>query len=390
MNEYQQTMYNDLMNLVENSESFYYADRELDSTWYRLFNYRMCSYTEFLAPNALECRGHMFRISCEGPTAEVVAFVSLPVEKFFNLYENPFTMDLDLSEMKYAMLKADGSLISTYMHNACWFNCTPGDAGVVLRLKTKGSLESDQAIAAMEWLDRPENKSFKNELIGAERLNCTVNMEWCAPDNRIVIGYEEPHLVVLNVRSRETGEYVDYADIDAEHFPEILFHWVEFEEVDDKVKFINQIPGLQDIEGYVIQLNSGQHVKIKTTWYLALHHTKDSINTPRRLYEAVLAEGTDDMRSLFHDDPVAIKMIEEMELFVEQKYNHIVDTVERYYERNKDMERKDYAILGQKELKGKEFGLAMMKYTGKDVDYKEFMTKNWKYFGLKDEKVEVE
>ena len=389
MNDYQTEMWKALSTLADTNEAFYYADRQSDDKWYRLFNYRLASYTEFLHPFALECRGHMFEMSEEGANAKVIRLASLPMQKFFNLYENPFTMDLDLSEMKYAMLKADGSLISTYMHNACWFTCTPGDAGVVLRLKTKGSLESDQAIAAMNWLALPENESFKNELIGAERLNCTVNMEWCAPDNRIVIGYEEPHLVVLNVRSRETGEYVDYADIDAEHFPETLFRWVEFEEVDDKVTFINQIPGLQAIEGYVVVLPDIT-VKIKTTWYLALHHTKDSINTPRRLYEAVLAEGTDDMRSLFHDDPVAIKMIEEMELFVEQKYNHIVDTVERYYERNKDMERKDYAILGQKELKGKEFGLAMQKYTGKDINYKEFMTKNWKYFGLKDEKVEIE
>ena len=62
---------------------------------------------------------------------------------------------------------------------------------------------------------------------------------------------------------------------------------------------------MQNIEGYVIRLASGQRVKIKTAWYLALHHTKDSINSPRRLFEAVLEEATDDMRSLFYDDKLA-------------------------------------------------------------------------------------
>jgi hypothetical protein len=79
-----------------------------------------------------------------------------------------------------------------------------------------------------------------------------------------------------------------------------------------------------------------------------------------------------------------------MELFVEGKYNHLVDTVERFYERNKHMERKDYAILGQKELEKMHFGLAMSKYTGKPVNYKEFMAKKWKEFGLKDEELDNE
>lgn len=90
------------------------------------------------------------------------------------------------------------------------------------------------------------------------------------------------------------------------------------------------------------------------------------------------------MRTLFHDDKLAIKMIEEMEVFVEGKYNHMVDVVERFYERNKHMERKEFAILGQEELERSHFGLAMMKYTGKEVDYKGFMKKNWKNYGLKD------
>jgi len=373
MNEYQQKMYDDLMRLADTSESFYYADRDLDDgAWYRIFNYRMCSYTEFLAPNALECRGHMFEITEEGILAEPIRLASLPMQKFFNLYENPFTMDLDLTEIESAMLKADGSLISTYMHDD------------YIQLKTKGSLISDQCIAAKMWLNLPENESFKNELTAAERLGYTVNMEWCAPDNRIVLPYESPHLVVLNVRSREDGSYFKNEDIDTYIFPEILSRWVEYEELDDAVQFVKDIPDMQGIEGYVVVLPD-IIVKVKTTWYLALHHTKDSINSPRRLFEAVLEEATDDMRSLFHDDPLALKTIEDMEKFVEVRYNHLVDSVERFYERNKEMERKEYAILGQENLDRTAFGLAMSKYLTKPVNYKEFMKKNWKSYGVKDE-----
>jgi hypothetical protein len=91
---------------------------------------------------------------------------------------------------------------------------------------------------------------------------------------------------------------------------------------------------------------------------------------------------------MFVDDPLALKMISDMETFVDAKYNHLVDTVERFYERNKHLDRKDYAILGQKELGKLEFGLVMQLYTGREIDYKEVMKKRWKHYGLSDEKVE--
>lgn len=372
MNNYQTKIFDDLMRLTSENEAFFFNDVELDGTNYRFFNYRLASYTDFLLPSAIECRGIMFELDDAG---SAIGLASLPFEKFFNLFENPLTMDLDLSTITEISDKADGSLITTYMHND------------VLRVKTKGSLTSDQAVAAKLWLHREENVPFREELIRAEILGCTVIMEWCAPDNRIVLPYMEPHLKVLGVRNREDGSYVSYYDIDAEHFPQILTRWTLLIKSDDPEAYINSVDDMQNVEGVVFLLATGQRVKKKCTWYLALHHTKDSINTPRRLYEAVLEEATDDMRSLFHDDPLAIKLINEMETFVEKKYNHLVNIVEHYYERNKTLERKDYAILGQKELNKLQFGLAMQKYLGKDFSYKDVMKKRWKEFGLKDEKV---
>ena len=387
MNEYQTKVFNDLSRLVANNEAFFFNDTEMDGTTYRIFNYRFASYTDFLLPSALECRGIMFELD---ENEQAIRLASLTPMKFFNLYENPLTIDLDLSTIVEIADKADGSLITTYMHKP-WFSSQPA---MTVEVKTKGSLTSDQAINANAFLSLAENKTFKNELLQAERAGCTVIMEWCAPDNRIVLPYMEPHLKVLAVRYRGDGSYVSFYDIDAEHFPETLKRWTKIIDVDNTFitmeEFIESVPDMQGIEGFVFELESGQRVKIKTSWYLALHHTKDSINCPRRLYEAVLEEATDDMRSLFHDDELAIKLIGDMEEFVAIRYNHLVDTVERYYERNKEMDRKDYAILGQKELNKLEFGLAMQKYTGNDFSYKEVMKKRWKAFGLKDEKVEVE
>lgn len=62
----------------------------------------------------------------------------------------------------------------------------------------------------------------------------------------------------------------------------------------------------------------------------------------------------------------------------------MVDVVERFYEANKHLDRKDYAILGQNELDRMYFGLAMNKYSGKEFSYKDFLKKKWKDLGLKD------
>lgn len=375
MNDYQQNLYDDLMRLVQSNEAFYFQDFSILDVNYRIFNYRLASYSDFCQPNALECRGHMFQINGEGYDAEMVRLAALPPEKFFNLYENPFTMDLDLSTVNLVEDKADGSLISTYIHV---------DAnGSVLRLKSKGSLSSDQANAAMRWLN--DQREFFHELYTLAAFGYTINMEWVAPDNRIVLGYENPELRVLNIRNHVDGSYMDRDDLH-DSYAEIAARWTLRVNLDvDPAEFVKTIPDMQNIEGFVVRLDSGQRVKIKTSWYLALHHTKDSINSPRRLFEAVLEEATDDMKSLFHDDTLAIKQIEDMERFVEEKYNHMVDTVERFYERNKHLERKDYAILGQQELAGTMyFGLAMNKYVGKPTDYKAFLKSKWKQLGLKD------
>jgi RNA ligase len=372
MNAYQTKLYEDLMALVQSSEAFYFVDQESYGTMYRIFLYRLASYTDFCQPSALECRGITFQIEGEGYNAFPIRLAAMPMEKFFNLYENPFTMDLDLTQIDMIEDKADGSLIST-------FTGLSGD----LRLKTKGSLASDQAIAAMNWLNDQPN--FESELQQLANYGYTINMEWVAPDNRIVLGYDTPELRVLNIRNHEDGSYCDRSELDPAVYPEIYSRWTKRVETDDPVSFVASVPDMTGIEGFVVRLKSGQRVKIKTAWYLALHHTKDNINSPRRLFEAVLEEATDDMRSLFHDDPLAIQTIEEMERFVEEKYNHMVDTVERFYERNKHLERKEYAILGQEELAGTMFfGLAMNKYVGKPTDYKVFLKGKWKQLGLKD------
>jgi T4 RnlA family RNA ligase len=344
--------------------------------------HRLASYTDFLEPNALEGRGVMFEMDNEGKDALPIRLASLPFSKFFNHNENPFTMDPDWSSVVAVEDKMDGSLMSTYLH-------FPSALEGTVMLKSKGSTQSPQCQDAVAWLSLEENEDFREDLLNAVHNRWTVIMEWTSPNNRIVLGYDKPGLTVLAVRANYNGEYITRDEF--VNWNEMQERWVADympyveKEYGDVENFVDSIIDKENIEGYVLTLESGQRIKLKTQWYLTRHRTKDSVNCPRRLFEAVLDEATDDLRTLFFDDPTALKMINDMEKFAEGLYNHLVDQVERFYERNKHMERKEYAILGQKELTRPEFGLAMMKYTGKSVDYKASLKKRWRDLGLKDE-----
>lgn len=375
MNERQQQLYDNLIIACEASESFYYTDQELDDVTYRIFNYRIASYTEFLMDDALECRGHTFEIDKDG---NAVRLVSWPLEKFFNINENLLAMNLDLNNPEFIVEKLDGSKISSYLHNGH------------VRLKTKGSLKSDQAIAAMELLfNDHSHRQLKEGVMMLTMRGYTVIMEYTAPDNRIVLGYDQPKLSVLAVRNNEDGEYIPWADLKVAPY-DAFFENNIAEDYTEKYsenveQFVQDIKDMLHIEGFIIGLNSGQRIKIKTAEYCALHRTKDNVNSPRRLYEVVVNGGSDDLKSLFADDEAAVKLINDMETLVHDALNHTAKTVTDYYEANKHLERKDYAILGQHELDRPFFGLAMQMYTGNEVDFKAFMLKHYQTFGVNDD-----
>lgn len=370
MNKRQTELYNNLMNLYEGEGTFFFTDQEMDGNDYRIFSYHIASYSEFLQPDALECRGHMFQMK----DGEPIALVSVPLNKFFNINENPFTMDLDLSNPEFIIEKLDGSLISTYMCND------------KVRMKSKGSLHSVQAQAAQKLFDSEAYTEFRDMVTEYERYGFTVIMEYTAPDNRIVLGYSEPKLTVLAARSVKDLSYVSWDWLSSMHqFRNNMAEDFTLKFSGRMDNFIDEVRDMLHIEGFILGLANGQRVKIKTDEYVSLHRTKDSVNSPRRLFECVIQGGSDDLKSLFADDGIAVGLINDMEALVQREFNNLIDEVNGFYDDNKDLERKEYAILGQQQLSRPLFGLAMQRYTGKEIDYKSFMIKNYKLYGIGDD-----
>jgi T4 RnlA family RNA ligase len=360
-----QHIYPELMTLVASDESFYSKDHVLDGKTYRVFSYRLASWSAFQRPSALHCRGIMYDVT----DPENPKLVSFPMDKFFNVGEGGF--DYSDHAVDFYMEKLDGSLISTYLHNG------------EVRLKSKTSLNSEQASDAMRWFNAPENHQFKDYVSQFVEGDFTVSMEITSGKNRIVVGYNEEKLTILSIRDNKTGHLMISDDTFEKHF-HVKGHQTEL----PYPAFEKSVEGMRDIEGFVIHVRkpNGEtyFVKKKTEWYSALHKTKDSISSDKKLFECVIGESSDDLRSLFANDEYTMKRVTEMENSVIPKFNHLIKSVEDFYVANKELSRKDYALKGQKEAK-EFFPLVMELYVGREPDFKAFAIKNQKeYFGVSD------
>jgi T4 RnlA family RNA ligase len=374
--DYGRELYHDLMKLVtEEDSAFYTVDHLMNGITFRVFTYRLASYTDFLKPSALECRGHMFALK-DGKYDYLAA---LPPSKFFNKDENPFTMDLDWSKTDMIMDKMDGSIMTTYRLPI---------ANMVM-LKSKTALTSEQAVAANEWLKATEHSALHNFLMYMMHAGYSVSLEWTSPQHRIVLPYQVSNLTVLCARDLNNGQYVPYDVLvkDMEEFG-CIDHLVKdhFQDIksEDLNSFIDNIPNMTGIEGFVIRVN-GQHVKIKCGWYVALHHTKDSVGSDKRLFAVVVQEAHDDLRGMFPDDAYLMGRIDDMEAKVKGLYAEIDHHAVKFHAENKHLDRKSFAIKGQAEISRMYFALAMNLYLGKDTNYADWLLKHWKDFGIMDD-----
>lgn len=362
-----QNLYNNLMNLVNASDAFYFVDQKVGSTVYRVFTYRLASFADFQLVDALECRGHTFNMSVEPPS-----LVCLPPNKFFNYGEHiGWGTEIDLQDVDYVMDKLDGSLISTVVSD-----------GILLKSKT--SFTSQQAGEATDLINSAQHVDFKEKIMQAVNSGHTVNFEFTSPTNQIVIGYNEPRLTVLNVRSNVDGSYWKYDQLVDFFGADNVVKKIEFNT--STAAFIEAVSDMTGVEGVIIKFNNGLMVKHKTNAYAHLHHLKDNVNNPRRLWEACVNELGDDLRASFVDDQISLKKIIAYEELAARTYNEILNIIEAFYAVNKSLDRKSYAILGQQVLpKNGVFSLAMNLFLNKPVDVKGFMIKNYKQFGVSDE-----
>lgn len=332
-------LFENLMALQDENDKFkfYFKDHTtILGTKCRVFAYHFASYNDWLMPDALESRGIMFELD---ENDQPVRIMARPMEKFFNLNETPFTMNLDLTQIEYAMSKEDGSLISTFVDKGLLFT------------KSKTSITSSQAIESKQLLLDINYKDLHDRALELANDGYTCNFEYVAPSNRIVLEYAKKDLILLNVRHNETGEYVSYNELKSD--PVLRKYLVSAHVPNTEVsseEMVEEIRSLVDVEGFVFQHASGLKFKLKTEWYSNLHRMKDTLNNNEALFMVVVGGGSDDIKSLYTDDWSKTKI----ETFEKIFFDWLRNTSNYVFEMNKSLagsDRKTYAIAAQTKLK---------------------------------------
>lgn len=343
-------LFDQLMKLCEEDGKcrFYFKDNRTSfNTPVRIFSYHYASFDDWLKDSALECRGIMFELN---EKCQPIRIMSRPMEKFFNYGENLFTLNLNLSEIDYVTVKADGSLISTYIDNGELF------------LKSKTSLTSPQAVDAIEILKSENNGKLLKRVKELATAGYTLNLEYVAPENRIVIEYKQKSLILLNIRNNESGKYFRYDEIlNDEILQPYLVERIVSDQFDNQ--WMDKVRNEKYIEGFVCNTKNGLKFKLKTQWYILLHNGKDAIARNDHLFKLIVDEKIDDLKSIFEMHSNEYKTIEKLH---KDYLENSLELIENLYDRHKDKSRKEFAIQTQIDLKnvGKSylFGVLMVTY----------------------------
>ena len=194
-----------------------------------------------------QCRGLIYNPM----TLDVVA---LPFRKFYN-YNEAQAPTIAGDEEITAFDKMDGSLGIVYM--------APDE---VLRVATRGSFTSDQALWATQWLWDNIGKTWQEAHgNGYEwRPYMTDMFEIIYPDNRIVVGYGGYEgLVYIGSRSIESGQFALDEGAWEGRKAERLY--------EGKFSGLFNLPDRANAEGFVVVTDDERRVKVKYDEYVRMH-----------------------------------------------------------------------------------------------------------------------
>lgn len=291
------TLYAQLMALVaksksENRPTFIHKDVQSiydQNTVYRIFDYNLPKFSDFKQEGALSSRGTMFAVNKITQEAILVAY---PMDKFFTYGENPDTMKVQHSDIVEAMVKVDGSLLSSYIA------LNPNEP---LGLKSKTEPIFSDFESALQFLK--SRGGLYEEVLDLTSKLYTINFEYTSPTTRVIVDYSEVSMKVLNVRSLKDGSYLDIRSKDfSEKYPEISKILVGLLSLDLFTDLKNSdFSKMRDIEGAVLKLKDGTLVKYKTEWYNAQHDyvsIQDFSKASEKLFYVILNGCADELRSL--------------------------------------------------------------------------------------------
>ena len=321
--------FEDCMELCD-SPAFHYNDESLnDGEDYRIFTNSGASYSEWSRPNALNMVGVTFRLSDK-------KLVCRPMPKFFELYENPFTEDIDLNECVWVENMVDGIGVHSFL-----------DRNDFTRLKERDTFFSDAVRDASDWLnDRQESFQFVTDLT---KRDYTVNLSVMGPKHRQIMSYPKDGLQYINCFHNEAGTYGAMAN-----------------SLVVKDNFLpSNIENMRDIKGVIYHMKSGQLIKHTTLEYEILANAKYRPSS-KHLIEAVLLKTHIKIRDIL---PNHEGIIQDIETKIVPHYNQMIMACEIFHQDKHNLDRKEYVEEAKKVMPDK-LPLLMQLYDGKPLTYR--------------------
>lgn len=204
--------------------------------------------------------------------------VSLGLKKFFNFSEKPHLGEPEPDELMHAITKMDGSCIIVSKYKG------------ELIVRTR---ETISAVIHPTWkeLDELVNKKYPEiekylDAVG----DFSLIFENTTPNNRIVINYDKPDLILLNVIDHENYSYFGQPMVDrvAQTIGVSRPAYFKFDSIDELVE---KGKVEKSIEGWCLYYAGDQEIrKLKTDFYLACHRLKYGISK-NQLIDLFLSSG---------------------------------------------------------------------------------------------------
>ena len=311
--------------------------------------------------------------------------ISRPLHKFHNVNEKEAThvANLPWDRVTRVMNKRDGSMIHTV---AVQSTRDQWPASWKFDLKSKKSFTSDVAVSAKQFLfddlvehGKSKFATFCNHCVDRD---LTAIFEWTAPTARIVVYYPNAGLQLLHIRDNHTGEYFTRRELEAlaaEYDIPVVEHPDEIQDMIacDPQMLLDHANVVEGIEGWVIQFDDGDMVKLKTKWYMERHRAMTFLRE-RDIARMVVNESIDDLKSLLVGEKADISRILEIERMVVADIDRLIDEVNTIFNEWKHLSRKDFAIkFGRAGLNTPVFPLLMQKFSGKEPDYKGYFERKF-------------
>ena len=329
--------YQDCLEMCQVLDSPFYESKMLVNGYnVSIFNYRLAQFSNFKEPikgreiDAKELRGITFVFNEDGTLYK--RFVLL--EKFFNLNQVPDTMYSVVKnfKIKYINNKEDGSIAS-------FIKLPNGD--VLGRSKMGFTNEQSDGINRVYRNNKDVNK-FVNWCLSKDIVPI---FEYVAPSNRIVLRYKDEELILLRLRDNKTGVHIDIKD----HLDKIGS--IKIAPFDDE-KTLDELIELSkedvDKEGWIIQFDNNQLLKIKTQWYIDRHGLlTDDLYREHIIIGYTLDDKIDDiLGQVPEDEKEAHIRVNKIISIVKRELDKKESEIIKFYKdfKKSGLSRKEYAI----------------------------------------------